>query len=171
MEQDLHSNVRYTCPMKRRHYLTLIILLFGLSIWGLLSTLNDSLSQHKTTAQNTTQPEVPAQAPVITQDIVVDGVLDGDTITSPVTIKGKAKGTWFFEGSFPVSLVAADGTTIATVAAKAEDNWMTENFVPFTATLNFITPTDVHSGYIVLKKDNPTDDPQFDKSVVIKVQW
>ncbi|MEO5645972.1 MAG: Gmad2 immunoglobulin-like domain-containing protein [Candidatus Paceibacterota bacterium] len=159
--------------MKRRHYLTLIVLLFALSMWGLVTTLNDSLSQHATPVQNTTAPEIPGQAvtPVVAEDVIITTPMDGSTISSPVTIKGKAKGTWFFEGSFPISLITVDGTTIATGIAKAEDDWMVESYVPFTATINFTSPATVHAGYIVLKKDNPSGEARFDKSVVIKVQW
>src|SRR5690606_36522274 len=32
-----------------------------------------------------------------------------DEITSPLTLRGEARGTWFFEGSFPVTLVTQAG--------------------------------------------------------------
>lgn len=90
-------------------------------------------------------------------------------IESPLTITGQARGTWFFEASFPVVLVDWDGKIIAQGIAKAEKDWMTENFVPFTATLNFTKPTVNINGSLILKKDNPSGLPTNDASYEIPV--
>ncbi len=167
----------YTVGMKRRHYLSIIIILFALSMWGLISTLNDSLSKNKEASQlpNTTVPEVPAPAPttpvVSTEPDVVPNIVNGQRITSPLSITGKAKGTWFFEGSFPLELTTVDGKVIATGYVQAKDNWMTTEYVPFSGTLNFKTPAGTSSGYLILRKDNPSGEARFDKSMTINVQW
>jgi hypothetical protein len=160
--------------MKRRHYLSIIIILFALSMWGLISTLNDSISKNKESSQvpNTSDPEVPAPAPVVKAepDVIVN-ISNGQRITSPLSISGKAKGNYFFEGSFPIQLTTTDGKVIATGIAQAKDNWMVTDYVPFAATINFAVPVGTTGGYLVLKNDNASGEPQFDKSMIINVQW
>lgn len=61
-------------------------------------------------------------------------------IASPLTIKGEARGTWFFKGEFPVSLILEDGAILGQGVARALDTWETEEYVPFTATFSFKDP-------------------------------
>ena len=94
--------------------------------------------------------------------IKLDLPLAGDVITSPLTVSGEARGFWFFESSFPIVLTNWDGLIIAEGVATAEGDWMTEDFVPFTATLTFENPYDgsgpdfMRNGSLLLKKDNPS---------------
>lgn len=169
--------------MKRRYYLLVFIVLFGAAVWGLFHALESSIvlptTGSATPAQNTLDPEVPAAATpgnTAQNDVIVYSPAAGQVLISPFTISGQAKGSWFFEGSFPMALVNEQGAVIASGAAKAQGNWMTTDYVPFTGTLTFLNFDNNASGhrnagYIVLKKDNPSGDPQFDKSVTIKVQW
>jgi len=92
-----------------------------------------------------------------------------DTIKSPLVIKGEAKGIWFFEASFPVTLVNWDGLIIAESYATAEGDWMTTEYVPFTATLEFETPTYKNNGALILQRDNPSDLPENDDSLEIPI--
>ena len=103
--------------------------------------------------------------------IHVDSPLSGATIKSPLTIAGEARGTWFFEASFPITLTDWDGKIIAQGTAKAGSDWMTKEFVPFTATLTF-TPNakaPSNTGALILKKDNPSGIPANDDSIQIPV--
>ncbi|MDO8581959.1 MAG: GerMN domain-containing protein [bacterium] len=93
----------------------------------------------------------------------------GDTIESPLLIEGVARGTWFFEASFPVRLVDADGKTLALEPVQAEGEWMTENFVPFHKTLRFQVEKE-GPGTLVFEKDNPSGLPKNDDAVRIPVQ-
>lgn len=115
-------------------------------------------------------------APVDTQLadlIVLESPLSGATVESPLTITGKARGTWFFEASFPVMLTNWDGLIIAQGIATAEGDWMTEDFVPFTATLTFTVDPDVYStrGSLILKKDNPSGLPEYDAALEVPVNF
>ena len=94
----------------------------------------------------------------------------GTTITSPLTIEGEARGTWYFEASFPIKLLDATGTEIATGHAEAQDEWMTEDFVPFKATLEFTAPGKIARGTLVLEKDNPSGLPEKDDKLEIPVK-
>ena len=95
----------------------------------------------------------------------------GEAVSSPLTIRGEARGTWFFEASFPVTIVDWDGRIIGQGIAQARDDWMTEEFVPFEATLTFAADPEAYSsrGAIILKKDNPSGLPANDDSVEIPV--
>ena len=91
-------------------------------------------------------------------------------VESPLMIKGEARGTWFFEGSFPIVLTDWDGKIIAETTAKAEGDWMTENYVPFSAELNFTPDTKVSNrGSLILRKDNPSGLAQNDNALEITV--
>ena len=93
------------------------------------------------------------------------------TIKSPLIIKGQARGTWFFEASFPIVLTDWDGRIIAEGIAQAKGEWMTTEFVPFEATLTFVTDKNVYSnrGSLILRKDNPSDLPEHDDALEIPV--
>ncbi len=94
-------------------------------------------------------------------------------ISSPVTITGVARGTWFFEASFPISIVNWDGLIIGEGIATAQSDWMTEDFVPFTANITYtIDPqTPYNRGAIILKKDNPSGLPEHDAAIEIPVTF
>jgi len=92
-------------------------------------------------------------------------------ITSPLTITGKARGPWYFEASFPIELQDNNGAVIVMTTAQAQGDWMTEDFVPFTATLTFPAQPAGSLGKIVLKRDNPSGEPQNDASIVVPVQF
>ena len=109
--------------------------------------------------------------PVIStnENIINLNIKPNQEITSPLTITGEAKGTWFFEASFPVILTDWDGKIIVQGTAKAKGDWMTENFVPFEANLQFIKPGYKNTGSLILKKDNPSGLPQNDAALEIPV--
>ena len=69
--------------------------------------------------------------------IVLDSPKPNEVITSPLIITGKARGPWYFEASFPLKLLDADRKEIARGMARAQSDWMTEDFVPFKAELVF----------------------------------
>jgi hypothetical protein len=104
--------------------------------------------------------------------IILDSPKPGDVITSPVVITGKARGTWYFEASFPVIITDWDGKIIAQVPAQAQGDWMTEDFVPFTATLTFEKPTLYpERGSLILHNDNPSGLPENDKAIEIPIRF
>src|SRR3989344_3568458 len=92
-----------------------------------------------------------------------------EEIMSPLIITGEARGTWYFEASFPIVLVGWDGLIIAEGHAQAQGEWMTEEFVPFKATLIFKAPTYKNYGTLILRKDNPSGLPEHDDAIEIPV--
>lgn len=91
-------------------------------------------------------------------------------ITSPLAVTGEARGPWYFEASFPVKLLDANGNLLAETHAQAQGEWMTEDFVPFTATLKFRKPV-TSTGTLVFTKDNPSGEPQHDDLRRIPVRF
>jgi hypothetical protein len=83
-------------------------------------------------------------------------IIPGQKISLPITITGTAdSGNWFFEGSFPVSIIDNDDKAIITGFASAAGEWMTPDPVAFTTKLN-----DAHytgSATIVFTQDDPSD--------------
>lgn len=102
-------------------------------------------------------------------DIVVNNITKNQKISSPIIIEGKAIGNWFFEASFPIKLVDIDGKVLASTIAKAEGDWMTTDFVNFTANLEYDKPTSTNYAQLILSKDNPSDNSDFDQSIYIPV--
>lgn len=82
-----------------------------------------------------------------------------EEISSPLRVKGRARGFWFFEASFPVRLVNENGKELAVAIATAKTDWMTTEFVDFEAELSFPTPA-AEKGFIVFEKDNPSGLPE-----------
>ena len=100
--------------------------------------------------------------------IKVDNPRANETIQSPYTIKGQARGYWFFEASFPIKLLDENGDVIAQTIAQAQGEWMTENFVFFEAMLTFSVAKD-QNGTLVFQKDNPSGLPKNDAQIRIPV--
>lgn len=92
-------------------------------------------------------------------------------ISSPLEISGTARGSWYFEASFPIILLDFQGNIISQGIATTQSDWMTEDFVPFTATLSFdISASDQgQEGKLILKKDNPSGLAENDDSLQFPV--
>jgi len=125
-------------------------------------------------------PEVMPTVPVESDKsnlIILDSPLPQSVITSPLKLAGKARGPWFFEASFPVTLTNWDGLIIAEGPATAVGDWMTTEFVPFTMDLEFTSPYKpgdpdfMKRGTLILMKDNPSGEPQNDDALEITVRF
>src|SRR3989338_3548154 len=53
------------------------------------------------------------------EDVIVTAPLAQAEIGDGFKVEGKAKGNWFFEGSFPIKLLDADGTVLTQTPATA----------------------------------------------------
>lgn len=103
--------------------------------------------------------------------IKVELPFPGAVVGKEFSVIGEARGTWFFEASFPIEVTDNTGKILSTGIAQAqpdpktgEINWMTEDFVPFKADIkapeSFIGPA-----VLILKKDNPSGLPEHDASI------
>ena len=103
--------------------------------------------------------------------IVVEYPNVGQEVSSPLNITGEAKGTWFFEATAPVVLTNWDGLIIAEGYIEAEGDWMTEDFVSYTGTLNFEEPDYKDNGFLILQRANPSGLPENDAAVEIPIYF
>lgn len=103
-------------------------------------------------------------------EIRVDSPRPQTVITSPLLIEGAARGGWYFEASFPVTLLDANGKIILEHYATAQGEWMTEEFVPFATSLSFPTP-ETATGTLVLMNDNPSGLTENQKELRIPVHF
>jgi len=94
--------------------------------------------------------------------------MPSETVTSPLTISGEARGNWYFEASFPAKLLDGNGNLLVQIPVQAQGEWMTTEYVPFSATLTFSKPSTVN-GTLVLEKDNPSGLPEHANELRIPV--
>ena len=93
------------------------------------------------------------------QDVILFSPKPNETVSSPILLQGKARGSWFFEASFPVSLVDSSNKELARSHVEAIGDWMTEDYVEFKGILNFEVNVTT-SATLVLEKDNPSGLPE-----------
>ena len=106
-----------------------------------------------------------------TDDLIhVTAPLSDVLIQSPLVVTGEARGSWYFEGSFPVKILDANGKVLGQMAVQAQGDWMTNDFVPFKGTLTFDTPT-TETGTVVFQRDNPSGLPANDASLSVPVYF
>ncbi|MFC1789837.1 Gmad2 immunoglobulin-like domain-containing protein [Patescibacteria group bacterium] len=89
-------------------------------------------------------------------------------VSSPLLIEGEARGFWYFEADFPIKIYDASGNELGVAIAQAQSDWLTEKFVPFSATLNFNVPT-TEKGKLVLEKDNPSGISEYADQLEIPI--
>lgn len=117
--------------------------------------------------QPITQNEKAIEVLFANDTVVVDRVPTPIAV-SPLVVTGKARGTFFFEGTFPVMLVNWDGLIIGEGYATADSEWMTTDFVPFTASIAFTEGAHVYSrGILIVQNANPSGEPE--RSIVYEI--
>lgn len=124
--------------------------------------------QCKTPDGRTYAEELPAPDPTYVNasaDMIrVTNPAPGAVTGKPITVMGEARGTWYFEASFPIEVRDNAGAVLATGHAEAKGDWMTESFVPFTATIA-IPESYIGEAMLVLMNDNPSGMPENARSV------
>lgn len=105
-----------------------------------------------------------------------------DEVATPLTVRGVARGNWFFEASFPILVVDWDGKIIGQGLATAEGEWMTADFVPFVGVVAFdmaVTRGQYsrrampagRQGTLILRKDNPSGLSEHDDALEIPIKF
>ena len=103
-------------------------------------------------------------------EIIVDSPTPGQLLMNGEHIRGRARGNWFFEGSFSGEIVDANGKHLGTVIITAPGNWMTSEFVRFIGDVLFSTPS-TPTGKLKLHNANPSGLPENEKVLVIPVNF
>src|SRR4030042_3983494 len=102
------------------------------------------------------------------QEIFVTSPQQNQTVASPLIVRGRVRGSWFFEASFPIKILDAQGNEISVSYVQAKGEWMTSDFVDFEGQLRFISPS-LSSGTLVLQNDNPSRLPENQKEFRVPV--
>ena len=79
----------------------------------------------------------PVQEEIGGEDLIVlDSPSPSQVQARKVSISGRARGTWFFEGSFPATITDENGNELAKSHVQAQSDWMTEDLVPFSGEIS-----------------------------------
>ena len=89
-------------------------------------------------------------------DITPEFPLPSTVVGKQFKVSGKARGYWFFEASFPIQVLDKNEKVLVTSIAKADGDWMTTEFVNFSADIS-IPNNYTGSATLILNKDNPSD--------------
>lgn len=103
--------------------------------------------------------------------IEIDQWADNKRVTSPLTITGRVPGNWSFEANFPVELTSTNGQVIAKTPATLQGDWMTDELVLFTITLEFDASKSGSDGLLRLQKSNPSDLTENNDLVELPVRF
>jgi len=104
------------------------------------------------------------------QDLIkIDNPRPNAVVGNTIEISGQARGSWFFEASFPIKLIDEKGNVLATTIATAKSDWMTEDFVPFEAKIEFTKPG-IKKANLMLLKDNPSGLPENDDFLRVPIR-
>lgn len=112
--------------------------------------------------------EAATTTPVLAPAVKVENIEANQPITSPLTIKGEARSDWFFEGVFPIKLVAENGTELGSTQAKAATDWTVPGNIEFSAVLKYKKSTST-AGILIFSKDNPSGLLQNEAAYAIPV--
>lgn len=118
--------------------------------------------------KQTAQTEPSALTNEFSDEITIVSPRPNQTVVNPLAITGQARGTWYFEGEFSAQLLDEDGASLGSVPVLAQGEWMTEDFVPFAATLMFDPPSTA-KGELVIQNSNPSGLPENEKIIRIPV--
>lgn len=153
--------------MKNRNYIfigivfILFLTIYFYYIYFSSKTANNFISKEK--KQNDYSINIDKE-----EKSIIYNIVPNQKINSPLLIKGQARGTWFFEASFPIKLLDQNYQEIITTIAHAKSDWMTEDFIDFEATLEFERPK-TQRGFIVFQKDNPSGLPENDEKIYVPI--
>ena len=104
------------------------------------------------------------------EGILVSSPKAGQKIESPFLVKGQARGFWFFEAEFIVQVFDSNDFLLGQAILRAEDDWMTEEFVSFQGNL-FFSQSSTNKGFLKFLKNNPSGLVEHDKSFQIEVYF
>ncbi len=148
----------------------MILLVIALSVIGLAFYLLQKPAVNRPPDSKELQQDESSKQMPYANEISVDSPKDGGKVSSPLTITGKAKGSWYFEGIIHAELFDSEDNSLGTVTLNAKGDWMSEDLVPFEGSLDFVSPGS-GNGKLIIKNDNPSGMPENDRSIVVPVTF
>ena len=113
-------------------------------------------------------------------EIRFDNLTDRSVLESPVSISGQAPRRWFFEGSFPVTIMTleeevvhewyAEGPWLEPLNGRGLEDLRADDMIPFTVTTEYEPPLDGDMGKVRFAKNLVADEDTPDM-VEIMVLW
>ena len=140
-----------------RHALTFIVLALALAACSPAPTTTAQPQSARTTVAPSDLTMASVTAPMM-----------GQHSKSPLAITGIAPNDWFFEASFPATLVDENNQTIAQAPAQAQSDWTVQGPVPFKAELSFLVLQETRAT-LVLQEDMPGENRGAPREVRIPV--
>jgi hypothetical protein len=160
----------------------LILIFLGIMAFVLLNftqkpatETNDNLPLTHSSSSDEVEPPAPSNEDQNSAElknlIIVENPKPEDQVGNPMIVSGMARGYWFFEATAPVVVTNWNGLIIGEGYMTAEDEWMTEEFVPFSGTINYTLPEDSYSkkGIVIFQRSNPSGLPENDRAYEMSV--
>lgn len=99
----------------------------------------------------------------------LDSPLVNGEVTSPFAITGEVRGTWMFEASLSYRIETLAGAILGNGVLTAQDDWMTEDLVPFSGTGTY--PSSGQSELLlIIEKSNASGLPEHSYDAVFPIQ-
>lgn len=118
----------------------------------------------RTYAEELPQPKI-TYVNATSDNLVAENPFPGAVVGKEFIATGKARGNWYFEASFPITVLDKDGNQLFQTYATAQGEWMTTEFVPFKSQPIKIPANYIGPATIVFHNDNASGLPENDKSV------
>ncbi len=161
--------------MSTKTWLIIVLVLFATIVAVTTFLFARSASRPTPIVEQTSTPEVEEtpekewQAPApLSSRVMVTSPQKDQAVGHTFVVAGTAPGPWFFEAQFPMQVRDMEGNVIGRALATAQGEWMTEQQVTFTATMN-IDSTYSGPAKLILIKDNPSGMPEHDDAVEIPI--
>ncbi len=104
-------------------------------------------------------------------DLKLDTFKENDLLNNKEVIKGRMKGSYFFEGTFPIIVEDLNGNILGQTVTTITPNWQSEDLVPFETEEIIFDKKENNEGYLIFKNDNPSGLPEYEKIIKIKVRF
>lgn len=143
---------------------------------GLVNTaMNDNQNINTASGQNLGQSNdntisSNADLPVPDDMIRVASPMPDAVLADEIRVSGQAK-AWYFEGSFPITVVDDNDVTLYQGSVNANGDWMTTDYVPFEGSFSLTTAPTAPRGKIIFNKSNPSGLPEFDARFELPVRF
>ncbi|MDP3988999.1 MAG: Gmad2 immunoglobulin-like domain-containing protein [bacterium] len=103
-------------------------------------------------------------------EVVIDSPRPHEELTTTFIVQARARGTWLFEASASIEIIASDGTVLLQDYIMTSDEWMTTDLVNLSREFTF-DPRGYTTGVFVFHKANPSGLPENDDSVRFPIRF
>lgn len=106
--------------------------------------------------------------PYVSENVVVTAPLPGEKVSHAISVRGEARGSWFFEANLPLEVRDPSGRIVGRGHAMTAEEWMTTEFVSFEGKI--IVGDYSGPATLVVKKDNPSGLPENDAEIAFDIE-